>query len=64
MTCPANHTVRIRPNSPNPIISRLLDYETKNSYTITVEVRDSKDPEGEPDRRRPTTPTQPTRRTR
>ena len=29
-----------------------LDYETTNSYTITVEVRDSKDPEGEPDQRR------------
>ena len=29
-----------------------LDYETKNSYRVTVEVRDSKDPEGEADRRR------------
>ena len=29
-----------------------LDYETKNSYTVTVEVRDNKDAEGEPDRRR------------
>ena len=29
-----------------------LDYETENSYTITVEVRDGKDPEGEADRRR------------
>ncbi len=29
-----------------------LDYETKNSYRVTVEVRDSKDPEGEPDERR------------
>ena len=29
-----------------------LDYETKSSHTVTVGVRDSKDPEGEPDRRR------------
>ena len=29
-----------------------LDYETTNSYTITVEVRDGKNPEGEADRRR------------
>ena len=29
-----------------------LDYETTNSYTISVEVRDGKNPEGEPDRRR------------
>ena len=29
-----------------------LDYETRNSYTLSVSVRDSKDPEGEPDRRR------------
>ena len=29
-----------------------LDYETRNSYTITVEVRDGKNPEGEADRRR------------
>ena len=29
-----------------------LDYETRNSYTISVEVRDGKNPEGEPDRRR------------
>lgn len=28
-----------------------LDYETKNSYLVTVGVRDNKDPEGEPDRR-------------
>ena len=29
-----------------------LDYETSSSHTVTVAVRDSKDPEGEPDRRR------------
>ena len=29
-----------------------LDYESRNSYTISVEVRDGKNPEGEPDRRR------------
>ena len=29
-----------------------LDYEHKNSYAITIEVRDNKDPEGEPDQRR------------
>ena len=29
-----------------------LDYESTNSYTISVEVRDGKNPEGEPDRRR------------
>ena len=29
-----------------------LDYETRNSYTISVEVRDGKNPEGEADRRR------------
>ena len=29
-----------------------LDYETRNSYTVSVEVRDGKNPEGEPDRRR------------
>ena len=29
-----------------------LDYETRNTYTVTVEVRDGKNPEGEPDRRR------------
>ena len=29
-----------------------LDYETTSSHTVTVAVRDSKDPEGEPDRRR------------
>ena len=27
-----------------------LDYESRNSYTISVEVRDGKNPEGEPDR--------------
>ena len=29
-----------------------LDYETNNSYRVTVEARDSKNPEGEADRRR------------
>ena len=29
-----------------------LDYETKDSYALSVSVRDSKDPEGEPDKRR------------
>ena len=29
-----------------------LNYETKNNYTITIEVRDSKNPEGEADQRR------------
>ena len=29
-----------------------LDYESTNSYTVTVEVRDGKNPEGEADRRR------------
>ncbi len=29
-----------------------LDYETNNSYRVTVEVRDSRSPEGEADRRR------------
>ena len=29
-----------------------LDYESRNSYTVTVEVRDGKNPEGEADRRR------------
>ena len=29
-----------------------LEYETNNSYRVTVEVRDSKNPEGEADRRR------------
>ena len=29
-----------------------LDYETNNNYTVTIDVGDNKDPEGEPDRRR------------
>ena len=29
-----------------------LDYESRNSYTVSVEVRDGKNPEGEADRRR------------
>ena len=29
-----------------------LDFETNNSYSVTVDVRDSKDAEGEPDQRR------------
>ena len=38
-------TGRLRTKAP-------FDYETKNTYALTVEVRDSKNPDGKPDRRR------------